>query len=91
MKPIARFEDFPFERKAWYSTAEIGHLLGVSATTVRRWISSGKLFAAQPSARRYRIPLASFMQYLGVPPQIRVTRGRNARRFEDDEFVRAES
>ncbi len=91
MKPIERVEDFPFEKKAWYSPAEIGHLLGVRPPTVRRWISGGKLFAAQPSARRYRIPLASFMQFLGVPAQIRWTRGKMASKIDDDELDRAES
>jgi excisionase family DNA binding protein len=65
-------------------------LLGVSAQTVRARIRNGRLFATV-RGRRYRVPLASFMQYLGVPPQIRVTRGENARRIDDDEFVRAES
>lgn len=90
MKPITRVEDFPFEKKASYSTAEIAHLLGVNARTVRAWIVDGKLFAA-PIRMRYRVPLASFMQFLGVPPQIRLTRGEKARRIEDDQLVRAES
>lgn len=68
MKPIARVEDFPFEKKAWYSPAEIGHLLGVGAPTVRRW-----------------------MQFLGVPAQIRWTRGKRAPKIDDDELDRAES
>jgi excisionase family DNA binding protein len=86
MKPIARVEDFPFRKKAWYSAADIGRLLGVSTPTVRRWISGGKLFAAHPDRRGYRIPLASFMQFLGVPAQIRWTRGKKAPKIEDDEL-----
>jgi len=35
MKPITRVEDFPFERNASYSTAEVAHLLDVSPRTVR--------------------------------------------------------
>lgn len=89
MKRITRVEDFPFEKKASYSTAEIGHLLGVNARTVRAWIVDGKLFAA-PVGARYRVPLASFMQFLGVPPQVRWTRGDKARRIDDDELGRAE-
>lgn len=89
MKRITRVEDFPFEKKALYSTAEIGQMLGVSTRTVRAWIGQRKLFAGSTGAR-YRVPLASFMQFLGVPPQIRWTRGKKARRI-DDELKRADS
>lgn len=87
---ITRVEDFPFEKKAWYSATEIGRLLGVSPGTVRAWIKDGKLFAA-PFRARYRVPLASFMQFLGVPAQIRWTRRKKARAIDDDELSRAES
>jgi len=90
VKRITRVEDFPFEKKASYSTAEIGHLLGVDARTVRAWIVDGKLFAA-PGRARYRVPLASFMQFLGVPAQIRWTRGKKARGIDDNEVERVES
>jgi hypothetical protein len=53
---------------------EIGHLHGVSARTVRAWISEGKLF----------------LQFLGVPAKIRWTRGKEARRIDDNELERAE-
>ena len=62
----------------------------VSDQTVLDWIHGGRLFAAQIGPRLFRIPLASLMQFLGVPPRIRWTRGRKARRIDDAEFERLE-
>ena len=64
-----------FERKPFYSPAEIAGLLGVSTQTVLDRIHDGSLFAFRLSPRIYRITLASFMQFLGEPPRIkRITR-----------------
>jgi len=83
---VASVDDFTFEKKPLYSPADIARILDVSDQTVLDWIHSERLFAAQIGPRLFRIPLASFMQFLGVPPQIRWTRGRNARRIDDAEF-----
>ena len=87
---VPSVDDFTFEKKPLYSPADIARILDVSDQTVLDWIHSERLFAAQIGPRRFRIPLASFMQFLGVRPQIRVTRGRGARRIDDAEFERAE-
>ena len=86
MKSITRVEDLPFEKKASYSTAEVADLLGVSSRTVRAWICNGKLFAA-PLRAQYRVRPASFMQFLGVPPQIRWTRPKPPVDLEENEEV----
>lgn len=87
---VPRVEDFTFEKKPLYSPADIARILDVSDQTVLDWIHSERLFAAQIGPRLFRIPHASFMQFLGVPPLIRVTRGHNARRIDEAEFARAE-
>ncbi len=83
-------DDFTFEKKPLYSPAEIARILDVSDQTVLDWIHSERLFAAQIGPRLFRIPLASLMQFLGVPPQIRWTRGSKARRIDDAELDRTE-
>jgi excisionase family DNA binding protein len=83
-------DDFTFEKKPLYSPADIARILDVSDQTVLDWIHSERLFAAQIGPRLFRIPLASLMQFLGVPPRIHWTRGRKARRIDDAEFERAE-
>ncbi|MGH2490538.1 MAG: helix-turn-helix domain-containing protein [Candidatus Limnocylindria bacterium] len=87
---LPSIDDFTFEKKPLYSPADIARILDVSDQTVLDWIHSERLFAAQIGPRLFRVPLASFMQFLGVPPQIRWTRGRKARRIDDAEFERAE-
>lgn len=82
--------DFTFEKKPLYSPADIARILDVSDQTVLDWIHSERLFAAQIGPRLFRIPHASFMQFLGVPPQVRWTRGSKARKIDDAEFERAE-
>jgi excisionase family DNA binding protein len=54
-----------FEKKAFYTPAEISALLQVHVSTVRDWIHTERLFAYQLSERVYRIPLSSLMGLLG--------------------------
>ena len=54
-----------FEKKAFYTPAEIAALLQVHVSTVRDWIHMERLFAYQLSERVYRIPLSSLMEMLG--------------------------
>ena len=54
-----------FEKKAFYTPAEISGLLHVHPSTVRDWIHTERLFAYQLSERVYRIPLSSLMELLG--------------------------
>jgi len=54
-----------FEKKAFYTPAEIAALLQVHVSTVRDWIHMERLFAYQLSERVYRIPLSSLMDLLG--------------------------
>jgi excisionase family DNA binding protein len=83
-------DDFKFEKKPLYSPGDVARILEVSDQTVLDWIHRGRLFAAQIGRRLFRIPHASLMQFLGVPPRISWTRGRKARRIDDAEFARAE-
>lgn len=87
---VPSVDDFAFEKKPLYSPADIARILDVSDQTVLDWIHSERLFAAQIGPRLFRVPHASFMQFLGVPPQVRITRGHNPRRIDDVEFARAE-
>lgn len=87
---VPSIHDFTFEKKPLYSPADVARILDVSDQTVLDWIHSERLFAAQIGPRLFRIPHASFMQFLGVPPLIRITRGHNARRIDDAEFARLE-
>jgi excisionase family DNA binding protein len=89
-KSLPSLDDFTFEKKPLYSPADVARILDVSDQTVLDWIHSERLFAAQVGPRLFRIPHASFMQFLGVPPEIRWTRGRKARKFDDAEFERTE-
>lgn len=54
-----------FEKKAFYTPAEISSLLQIHVSTVRDWIHTEKLFAYQLSERVYRIPLSALMELLG--------------------------
>jgi len=87
---VPSIDDFTFEKKPLYSPADIARILDVSDQTVLDWIHSERLFAAQIGPRLFRVPHASFMQFLGVPPEIRWTRGHKARKFDDAEFERTE-
>src|SRR5437660_84168 len=55
-----RPEDFSFERKAFYSPAEVARILGVSDQTVLDLVHEDRLFAVQIGPRLYRIPWGSF-------------------------------
>jgi excisionase family DNA binding protein len=87
---VPSIDDFTFEKKPLYSPADIARILDVSDQTVLDWIHSDRLFAAQIGPRLFRVPHASFMQFLGVPAEIRWTRGHKARKFDDAEFERTE-
>ncbi len=54
-----------FEKKAFYTPAEIARLFEVHPSTVREWIHSDRLFAYQISERVTRVPLSSVMHLLG--------------------------
>jgi excisionase family DNA binding protein len=59
-----------FEKKAFYTPAEIARLFEVHPSTVREWIHSDRLFAYQLSERVTRIPLGSVMRLLGESPRV---------------------
>lgn len=62
-----------FERKAFYSPAEIAEILGVSTQTVLDRIHDGSLYGVRLSPRLYRVPLGGLLMFLGEPPRIRHT------------------
>lgn len=59
-----------FERKAFYTPAEISELLHVHVSTVRDWIHADRLFAYRLSERVYRVPLGALMELLGEPDTV---------------------
>lgn len=68
-----------FERKPFYSPAEVGRIAGISDQTVLDRIHDGRLYAARLGPRLYRIPLGALLQFLGAPPEIRWTHDPTAR------------
>lgn len=56
-----------FEKKAFYSTSDVAEILEVHPTTVREWISEGKLYGIKLSERVTRIPLGGLLEFLGEP------------------------
>ena len=70
--------ELDFERKPFYSPAEIAEILGISDQTVLERIHQAQLFAVRLGPRLYRIPLGSLLQFLGVPPAITRTRRPDA-------------
>ncbi len=62
-----------FERKAFYSPAEVGEIVGQHPSTILRHIHEGRLRAVKLSARTYRIPLGALVAWLqpGVVPSVR--------------------
>ena len=63
--------DVEFEKKAFYTPAEVSELFAVHPSTVREWIHSGRLPAFQLSERVYRVPLGSVMGLLHGPEEPR--------------------
>lgn len=59
-----------FERKAFYTPAEVAAILRVSTQTVLDWIHEGRIYGIQLSERIYRIPLGALLQTLGQPPRV---------------------
>lgn len=62
--------DAQFEKKAFYSPAEVSELFAVHPSTVRGWIHSGHLPAFRLSERIYRVPLGSVMGLLREADEI---------------------
>lgn len=60
-----------FERKPFYSPAEVAKILSISDQTVLERIHEGRLFAVQLGVRLYRIPLGALLQFMGAQPSIR--------------------
>lgn len=56
-----------FEKKPFYSPSEIADIFEVHPTTVRVWISEGKLYAVKLSERITRIPYGAVIELLGEP------------------------
>ncbi|MGH2379589.1 MAG: helix-turn-helix domain-containing protein [Candidatus Limnocylindria bacterium] len=59
-----------FERKAFYTPAEVAAILQVSTQTVRDWIHHGRLYGIRLSERIYRIPLGALLLRLGEAPRV---------------------
>ena len=70
---------FDFERKAFYTPAEVASILRISDQTVLQRIHEGDLYAVRLGPRLYRVPLGSLMQFLGHPPRITRRVHANAR------------
>lgn len=68
-----------FERKPFYSPAEVAHILGISDETVRKRIEDQTLYAVHVGPRLLRIPLAALMLFLGEPARVRRSRDPRAR------------
>lgn len=60
--------------RQYYTTAQIGRIVGVSMNTARRWIDDGLLAAIRlPGSNFRRVPRASlveFMQQHGMPLEL---------------------
>lgn len=70
------------DRKAFYSPAALGDVVGLSSATILNYIHSGKLYAVKLSERTYRIPLAAVIATFH-PDQLRGP--RSGRRTGDAE------
>lgn len=84
-RSVARLRGLTFAKKAFYTTAEIAKILGVSTRTVLARIHDGSLYGFRLPRRIYRVPLGGLMQFLGEPPRVsrRVLRGKAAERWWD--------
>jgi excisionase family DNA binding protein len=69
---------FDFERKPFYTPAEVSQIADISDQTVLQRIHDGELYAARLGPRLFRIPLGALLQFLGAPPEIRWTRNPEA-------------
>lgn len=69
--PTRHLAELTFERKSFYSPAEVASILAISDQTVLERIHEGKLFAVKLGPRLYRIPLGALLQFLGAPPSVR--------------------
>ncbi len=58
-----------FPMQAFYTPAELARLLGVDASTVRRWIRLDRLVAYRLAERVTHIPLSSVMELHGNSQQ----------------------
>jgi len=52
------------ERKAFYSPAEVGEIVGQHPSTILRHIHDGRLRAVKLSERTYRIPIGALVAWL---------------------------
>jgi excisionase family DNA binding protein len=68
---------FDFERKPFYTPAEVSQIADISDQTVLQRIHDGELYAAR-LGRLFRVPLGALLQFLGAPPEIRWTRNPEA-------------
>ncbi|HLZ48104.1 MAG TPA: helix-turn-helix domain-containing protein [Candidatus Limnocylindria bacterium] len=67
-----------FERKPFYTPAEVSRIVGISDQTVMQRIHDGELYAARLGPRLYRIPLGALLRFVGAPPEIRWLRDPEA-------------
>lgn len=51
-------------QEEWLTVEEVAALLKVSAETVRRWIAGGKLRAAKPGGKEWRISRAALAEMM---------------------------
>jgi excisionase family DNA binding protein len=67
-----------FQRKPYYSPAEVAEIVGLNTETVLRHIRSGVLPAARLTARTYRVPYGALMQWLmpETAPVVRKLKGK---------------
>jgi hypothetical protein len=79
-------EDLGVERKPFYTTAEVAHIMAMSDQNVLDRIHlpadhPQHLYAVALGPRTYRIPIGALAQLAGIPP--RITIGKHPRRIED--------
>lgn len=67
-----------FERKPFYTVAEVSEILGISDETIRKRIHEGLLFAVVLGPKLFRIPLGGLLNFMGEKPEIHWTRNTAA-------------
>jgi len=77
--------ELTFERKDFYSPAEMSDIIDVHPMTVREWIGQGKLYGIKLSERITRIPLGALLEFLGQP--LPVTREVMSQEEADDHWT----